>query len=221
MTPDLSGPVTAPTVLDSLFQLRGFGLAVVLALTLLSVVSWTIILGKSRLLGRVTRENRALRGELSAGASLSIIGSIESPSPLPTIIKGLLDAHHAGLPVETALHRTTRDVRAGLETSLAWLATIASVAPFLGLLGTVWGIMQAFLAIGATGSSSLSAVAPGIAAALLTTIFGLGVAIPAVVGYNHCTRHLRLIMGQLENVGSEVIDRLQMPSQPRREAPRV
>ncbi len=77
------------------------------------------------------------------------------------------------------------------ESHLVFLATTATVSPFLGLLGTVWGIMSSFLSMGVRGSANLFVVGPGIAEALITTIFGLGAAIPAVVGYNYLLRVIR------------------------------
>jgi len=72
-----------------------------------------------------------------------------------------------------------------LEQHLSWLATTGSITPFIGLFGTVWGIMDAFLGLGSAGAASLRAVGPGIAEALVTTAAGLFVAVPAVIGYNH------------------------------------
>jgi biopolymer transport protein TolQ len=78
-----------------------------------------------------------------------------------------------------------------MEKHLIFLATTAAVAPFFGLLGTVWGIMSSFLSMGVQGTASLEVVGPGIAEALVTTIAGLAAAIPALIGYNLLGRHLR------------------------------
>ena len=78
-----------------------------------------------------------------------------------------------------------------LEKGITWLATLSTIAPFLGLLGTVWGIMGSFLQIGRQGTATLDAVGPGIAEALVTTVCGLFVAIPAVIGYNWLLRRIR------------------------------
>jgi biopolymer transport protein TolQ len=77
------------------------------------------------------------------------------------------------------------------ESYLIFLSTTATVSPFLGLLGTVWGIMSSFLSMGVRGSANLYVVGPGIADALITTVFGLGAAIPAVIGYNYIVRIIR------------------------------
>jgi biopolymer transport protein TolQ len=93
-----------------------------------------------------------------------------------------------------------------LEKSLVFLATTGSVSPFFGLFGTVWGVMSAFLAIGVTGSADLSVVAPGIAEALITTIAGLGAAIPAVMAYNYFVNKLKRLSTELEIFYSNLIE---------------
>jgi biopolymer transport protein ExbB/TolQ len=95
-----------------------------------------------------------------------------------------------------------------LERGLYLLAMISSLAPFLGLLGTVWGIMNAFFEIGKQGSASLSIVAPGIAEALITTIVGLGVAIPALFFYNYLNQFAERIVKQAEEFKDNVLLKL-------------
>ena len=91
---------------------------------------------------------------------------------------------------------------------IAWLATIGSVSPLLGLLGTVLGVMDAFIGIAAEGSGNISAIAPGVAAALVTTVVGLGVAIPAVIAYNIFVSRLGVIAGELEGFAQEIVGTL-------------
>ena len=88
---------------------------------------------------------------------------------------------------------------------IPWLATIGSVSPLLGLLGTVLGVMDAFLGIAAGGSGNISAVAPGVAEALVTTVLGLAVAIPAVIAYNLFVSRLGVFTGELEGFAQEII----------------
>lgn len=95
-----------------------------------------------------------------------------------------------------------RDLMAGF---VSWLATIGSVGPLLGLLGTVLGVMDAFLGIAAGGSGNISAVAPGVAEALITTVAGLATAIPAVIAYNIFVNRLGLFAGELEGFANELI----------------
>ncbi|MCP3957721.1 MAG: Tol-Pal system subunit TolQ [bacterium] len=101
--------------------------------------------------------------------------------------------------VERSLRRAIAVEQAVLTRGTSFLATTASAAPFIGLLGTVWGIMVAFNDIGATGSTSITAVAPGIAGALINTAAGLVAAIPALVGFNHYAARLRDMRSQMQD----------------------
>lgn len=103
-----------------------------------------------------------------------------------------------------AMERTVAEQGEQLRSYLVFLAITTMVSPFLGLLGTVWGIMIAFLDIAARGSANISVVAPGIADALITTIVGLAVAIPAVVGYNYFSNRIRRIMDKCNNFSLEL-----------------
>ena len=106
------------------------------------------------------------------------------------------------------LEKEEAEERDELARGLTWLAVIGSVSPLLGLLGTVIGVMNVFLGIAATGSSNLSSVAPGVGEALVTTVAGLFVAIPAVLAYNHFVGRLNLVASELEGFSSEFIGTL-------------
>jgi biopolymer transport protein TolQ len=106
------------------------------------------------------------------------------------------------------LEKEESEERDEMAIGLNWLAIIGSVSPLLGLMGTVIGIMNAFLGITATGSTNIGAVAPGVAEALITTVVGLAVAIPAVIGYNHFVARLNLVRGEMEGFSSEFIGTL-------------
>lgn len=108
--------------------------------------------------------------------------------------------------VERAMKRATSQQLTYLERALTFLATTASATPFIGLFGTVWGIMNAFLGLSTTQSSSIQAVAPGIAEALIATAAGLAAAIPAVVAYNHFARQIRVLAVEMENFSSEFLN---------------
>ena len=95
-----------------------------------------------------------------------------------------------------------------LEDQMGLLATAVSAAPFLGLLGTVWGVMDAFSGMADSGSAALSAVAPGISGALLTTIIGLIVALPSMIGYNLLSSKIRHIAVQMDNFSQELVSRI-------------
>lgn len=106
------------------------------------------------------------------------------------------------------LEKEEAEEREELGIGLTWLAVIGSIAPLLGLLGTVIGVMNAFLGIVATGSTNINAVAPGVAEALVTTVVGLAVAIPAVIGYNYFMTRMNLVSGELEGFSAEFIGTL-------------
>ena len=106
------------------------------------------------------------------------------------------------------LEKEEAEEREELSQGLGSLAVIGSVSPLLGLMGTVIGVMNAFLGITASGSSNIMAVAPGVAEALITTVAGLSVAIPAVIAYNHFVGKLNLVTGELEGFSSEFIGTL-------------
>lgn len=102
------------------------------------------------------------------------------------------------------LQRISQEELAKLEKNVTVLATTGNVAPFFGLLGTIWGVMDSFLSIGIRGQANLAVVAPGIAVALIATIVGLAAAIPAVIGYNYCVSQLRNWANQMDNFSLEL-----------------
>jgi biopolymer transport protein TolQ len=110
--------------------------------------------------------------------------------------------------LKLVLMKEQAEERDELAHGLTWLAVIGSVAPLLGLMGTVIGIMNTFLGIAATGSANLAAVGPGVAEALVTTVTGLFVAIPAVIAYNHFVARLNLVTSELEGFSNEFIGTL-------------
>jgi len=111
--------------------------------------------------------------------------------------------------VGRALRRATTLETQRLERYLTFLATTGSAAPFIGLFGTVWGIMDSFRSIGLTGSASLAVVAPGISEALVATAIGLVAAIPAVIGYNHFVNKVNIITGEMDNFSQEFLNIVQ------------
>jgi biopolymer transport protein TolQ len=108
--------------------------------------------------------------------------------------------------VERSLMRASRIESARLSRYVPFLATTAAATPFIGLFGTVWGIMEAFGNIGATGSTSITAVAPGISEALINTAAGLFAAIPALLAYNHFVGRLRQARGEMEDFTLEFLN---------------
>jgi len=168
-------------------------------LAVLSVVSWTIIVEKFRFFRRSGRESEDFRKRFDTVRSLGeLSGETEKLPDCPEarlVASTWKEMGPNGLVnvsfLDTFLGSEISSFVSEWESYLIFLATTATVSPFLGLLGTVWGIMSSFLSMGVRGSASLYVVGPGIAEALITTIFGLGAAIPAVVGYNYILRVIR------------------------------
>jgi biopolymer transport protein TolQ len=123
---------------------------------------------------------------------------------------GVLSTELGGFDnIARALRRATTSEITRLERMLTFLATTGSTAPFIGLFGTVWGIMSAFKGIGETGSASLAVVAPGIAEALIATAVGLVAAIPAVMGYNHFQHKIKVLIADMDSFSTEYLNIVQ------------
>lgn len=111
--------------------------------------------------------------------------------------------------VSRAMHSASSEAQGRLERFLGFLASTASATPFIGLFGTVWGIMSAFGSIGMIGTANLATVAPGISEALVATAAGLAAAIPAVLGYNYFNNRLRILGNRLDNFTAEILNRVE------------
>ncbi len=198
----MTSPDTAPTgVFDMIAAAGPMGKFVLLLLLATSVASWTIIVAKWKTMKAAIQENEVFLNAFWKSKNLeeSFIRSEKyGQSPVARVFRSGVQElkrytaaeapHESQQRIEVlsrALARQSNTEVAQLEKNLGWLATTASAAPFVGLFGTVWGIMDSFHKIGVTGSANLAVVAPGISEALIATAFGIGVAIPAVVAYNH------------------------------------
>ncbi len=135
-------------------------------------------------------------------AQLGSPGNRPGVSPTPTKVR---NAHAVGVEMQVAAGEEVRR----LEKWMPWLATTGSVSPFIGLFGTVWGVMDAFSGLGDAGSASLRAVAPGIAEALITTAAGLFAAIPAVIAYNYYVGGIRALAARMDSFASEFVAKIE------------
>ena len=198
---------------------------VLLVLAFFSVFSWGIMVEKLRTFRRAERESdlffarfrksQGLAATQDATADLAHSPTADvfragfreislNPPPTGTSLGGpSLDA------LDRILRKSASSQLADLERSLGFLATTASATPFIGLFGTVWGIMKAFHQIGVSGTASLAAYGPGIAEALVATAAGLAAAIPAVIGYNHFLGRLRSMEARIEEFVADFIHRVQ------------
>jgi biopolymer transport protein TolQ len=215
-------------ILEAFSQSGPMGTAVLLSLVFFSVVSWAILLWKLVHLKRARGQSRAFLETFRNSKRFSEVSSATgkvAASPLVGVfqagyseIDGQIraqgeDAGSSGryrirslAGVERSLRRAIAAETHLLTRGTAFLATTAASAPFIGMFGTVWGIMRAFADIGRTGSTSLVAVAPGIAEALVNTAAGLGAAIPALIAYNYLGGELKRQRSQMEDFALEFLN---------------
>ena len=198
------------------------GKTVLAILLLFSIISWAVMIVVWE---RYRRSERASRRFVSIFRKAKRLADVQSSAgPLAhAAVVGLFRAGYAEIEaqiahagggqtvksldsVERSLIRATRIESARLTRFVPFLATTAAATPFIGLFGTVWGIMQAFGDIGATGSTSITAVAPGISEALINTAAGLFAAIPALLAYNHFVQRLRQAKGEMEDFTLEFLN---------------
>ncbi len=208
---------------------------VLILLVFFSVVSWAIILVKYRTIRRSKRENDMFLDIYMRSNKLSLIFPESKKFRHSTIAEvfragytelgkiarmkrgnapgsevtedGLWSLEMRGLDnVERAINRACDTESSKLESALGFLATTGSASPFIGLFGTVWGIMNAFRGIGIKGSASLAVVAPGISEALIATAAGLAAAIPAVIFYNYYLNKIKTISIETDSFASEFLN---------------
>ena len=197
---------------------------VLLILLFFSVLSWAIIFHKYRIFKRAFRDSAEFLQIFRQSKKLSEIRSscsVLKDSPLPEVFQAgyreienqATVGDNPGKPVIRSIDSVRRSLQIGssveltrLESWMPWLATTASAAPFIGLFGTVWGIMDAFHGLGAAGTASLRSVAPGISEALITTAAGLFAAIPALIAYNQLLQKLKEFGSLLDDFALEFLN---------------
>ena len=191
---------------------------VLLILVALSIFSWAIMLGKLSMLRRArTQSGRFLRAFRKARRIEDVAAVAEQfkPSPLVTVFEAGYEEYRRqssgyAVPNIIAIQRSMQiaasEELTRFEHRLPWLATVGATSPFIGLFGTVWGIIDAFAGLGTEGAATLRAVAPGISEALITTAAGLVAAIPAVVAYNQFTQQLREFGARMDDFSLEFLN---------------
>jgi biopolymer transport protein TolQ len=214
--------------------LTGTGVIVRIVLIMLigfSVISWAIIMFKMFQIHRANSESERFMDFFWKSKRFDAIASQVdrfANSPLTVLfnegygeLKAMMEGKGAGEGggfstdlggienVSRALRRATNSEITRLEKYTTFLATTGSTSPFIGLFGTVWGIMTAFEGIGKTGSASLAVVAPGIAEALIATAIGLVAAIPAVMAYNHFQHKIRVLIKGMDSFSTEFLNIVQ------------
>lgn len=184
---------------------------VLVILLLFSIVSWAIIFYKHRYFSRASKESadflKAYRSSRQPNEIFQTTRHLMI-SPIANLFRSVHtdETHREKGEVKRVLKRYGALESAKLEKYLNFLATTGSTAPFIGLFGTVWGIMNSFRNIGVTGAASLTVVAPGIAEALIATAAGLAAAIPAVIAYNYYLSMARRMIIDMEDFSEELLD---------------
>jgi len=190
-----------------------------------SVVTWALVVSKHRSLKVASLEDQGFLSLFWGGKSIEEVfqrcDKFEK-SPVASVFRaGVRELKKLTPPdakpiepdalinVERSLERAATAEIAALEKHVSLLATVASAAPFVGLFGTVWGIMGSFQNIGATGAANLAVVAPGISEALITTATGIGAAIPAVIAYNFFASRIRDVATEIECFSKDFLNIIQ------------
>lgn len=185
---------------------------VLLLLLFFSVASWAIIFFKHRYLSSAGRQTALFVRQLNAVREPEGLFSLSRRyplSPASNVFRAVFaDSLRERAEVRRAIKRYEALETAKLERYLGFLATTGSVTPFIGLFGTVWGIMDSFRGIGAHGAASLAVVAPGIAEALVATAVGLVAAIPAVIAYNYYLARTERMIIEMQDISEETLELL-------------
>ncbi|MEO6982728.1 MAG: MotA/TolQ/ExbB proton channel family protein [Edaphobacter sp.] len=196
--------------------------AVLLTLLLASIFSWAIMFSKWRSFSKAQVQGQRFVRAFRKSSRLSEIAAVAEqfkPSPLVAVFGEIHDEYQRqnggrGLPrnpvaLERAAQTAASEALTQMERHMTWLATIGNISVFIGLFGTVMGIIDAFHGLGTAGAATLRAVAPGISEALITTAAGLVVAIPAVIGYNQLTAQLREFASRMDDFGRELLNAIE------------
>ena len=203
-------------VVDLIVQSGPVAKLVLLILLLFSVLSWAIIVSKWGAFKRASvQSSRFLRAFRKSGRMQDVAAVAEQfkPSPLVSVLDGAYnELRRQGngprnvVAMQRAMQIAASEELTRMERRLPWLATTGAVTPFIGLFGTVWGIIDAFHGLGTAGAATLRAVAPGISEALITTAAGLFAAIPAVIAYNIFTQDIRQFGSRMDDFGMELMN---------------
>lgn len=220
----------ARILVEALALCDAFSLFILLVLAIMSIYSWSVIAGEVLAMRRVAvNEERFLAAFHNRRDPLELLGTEVDAEPINGPLwrvylagcqrmRALLEGpapegrRRIGpkelMDVEDAMTLAVSRESLQMETRLWVLGTIASVSPLMGLFGTVWGVMVCFHDMGRVGNTSLRAVAPGLTVALITTVVGLAVAIPALMGHNYLASRLRLAVARMRAFGMELLTAL-------------
>lgn len=214
--------LTSLSLIDLVFSAGPMGKLVLLLLLGMSVFCWTVIIAKWKSLNSARIGNATFLKFFWQSKSMDeIFQSIDqhAQSPIAAVFRsgmkelrkhpGTADTETSKVEIENvtrSLSRASNDEVAILDKHITWLATTASAAPFIGLFGTVWGIMTSFQRIGASGAASLAVVAPGISEALIATAAGIGAAIPAAIFYNYFLNQIKRLALDIDGFNQDFLN---------------
>jgi biopolymer transport protein TolQ len=217
-----SGSPGSSAVVEMITNMGSVAVCVLILLFFASLYSWFVILGKMSAFGRATKESRRFIRAFRKATRLQEIAQLAADckaSPLAQVYEDVYEAYKRQtggsgpprnlVPLERSALTAASEAVTALERRMTWLATIASVSPFVGLFGTVVGIIDAFHGLGSAGAATLRAVAPGISEALITTAAGLFVAVPAVIAYNQFTARIRVFASAVDDFCRELLNSLE------------
>ena len=209
-------------LMDMMNNIGPIALFVLAVLLLASLYSWTVILGKISTFGRATKESRNFIRAFRKATRLQEVATVADNfkrSPLAQVFMEVYETYKRQTggsgpprnltPLERSAQTAASESITSLERRMTWLATIAATSPFVGLFGTVMGVVDAFHGLGTAGAATLRAVAPGISEALITTAAGLFVAVPAVVAYNQFTARIRVLASATDDFCRELLNALE------------
>ena len=212
----------ANALMELLSNIGPVALGVLIVLLLASLYSWTVIFGKWSSFNKATSESKRFIRTFRKASRLQEIATLVpdfKDSPLAQVFEDVYETYKrqtggAGpprniVPLERSAQTASSEAVTVLERRLTWLATIAATSPFVGLFGTVMGIVDAFQGLGTAGAATLRAVAPGISEALITTAAGLFVAVPAVVAYNQFAARVRIFASAIDDFSRELLNSLE------------
>ena len=209
-------------LMQMLGNVGAIALGVLVLLLIASLYSWTIILGKIGTFGKATRESRNFVNAFRRATRLQEVAAFADnykSSPLAQVYVDVYETYKRQTggsgpprnltPLERSAQTAASEAITALERRLPWLANIAATSPFIGLFGTVMGVIDAFQGLGTAGAATLRAVAPGIAEALITTAAGLFVAVPAVIAYNQFSARIRVFASATDDFCRELLNSLE------------
>jgi biopolymer transport protein TolQ len=212
----------AAALMDMMSNIGPVALGVLLVLLVSSLYSWTIILRKWVTFRKATNASRRFVRTFRKASRLQEISAITGDykdSPLAQVFEDVYETYKRQTggsgaprnltPLERSAQTAASEAVTNLERRLTWLATIAATSPFVGLFGTVMGVVDAFHGLGTAGAATLRAVAPGISEALITTAAGLFVAVPAVVAYNQFAARVRVFAAAIDDFSRELLNSLE------------